>query len=96
MRSKTFEGTVLSVTHDRWFMRNFDRFIVFRQDGYRPDVPGAGARSGVTKFNDEMRRPPLGDGRYEATISPDWRIVRGANGGHLAAMLLRAMSDELG
>jgi ATPase subunit of ABC transporter with duplicated ATPase domains len=29
----TFEGTVLSVTHDRWFMRNFDRFIVFAQDG---------------------------------------------------------------
>ncbi len=30
---ETFEGTVLSVTHDRWFMRNFDRFLVFRQDG---------------------------------------------------------------
>jgi ATPase subunit of ABC transporter with duplicated ATPase domains len=29
----TFEGTVLSVTHDRWFMRNFDRFIVFNEDG---------------------------------------------------------------
>ena len=30
---ETFEGTVLSVTHDRWFMRNFDRFIVFGADG---------------------------------------------------------------
>jgi ATPase subunit of ABC transporter with duplicated ATPase domains len=30
---ETFEGTVLSVTHDRWFMRNFDRFIVFNEDG---------------------------------------------------------------
>ncbi len=30
---ETFEGTVLSVTHDRWFMRNFDRFIVFGEDG---------------------------------------------------------------
>ncbi len=30
---ETFEGTVLSVTHDRWFMRNFDRFLVFREDG---------------------------------------------------------------
>ncbi len=28
-----FEGTVLSVTHDRWFMRSFDRFLVFRRDG---------------------------------------------------------------
>jgi ATPase subunit of ABC transporter with duplicated ATPase domains len=30
---ETFEGTVISVTHDRWFMRNFDRFIVFDGDG---------------------------------------------------------------
>ena len=29
----TFEGTVLAVTHDRWFMRNFDRFLVFHADG---------------------------------------------------------------
>lgn len=30
---ETFEGTVLAVTHDRWFMRNFDRFLVFGEDG---------------------------------------------------------------
>ncbi|MGB7819431.1 MAG: ATP-binding cassette domain-containing protein [Ornithinibacter sp.] len=29
----TFEGTVLAVTHDRWFARGFDRFLVFRADG---------------------------------------------------------------
>ena len=29
----TFEGTVLAVTHDRWFMRNFDRFLIFGSDG---------------------------------------------------------------
>lgn len=28
-----FEGTVLAVTHDRWFMRSFDRFLVFGRDG---------------------------------------------------------------
>lgn len=28
-----FEGTVLAVTHDRWFARTFDRFLVFREDG---------------------------------------------------------------
>ncbi len=28
-----FTGTVLAVTHDRWFMRSFDRFLVFRRDG---------------------------------------------------------------
>lgn len=28
-----FDGTVLAVTHDRWFTRSFDRFVVFRSDG---------------------------------------------------------------
>jgi ATPase subunit of ABC transporter with duplicated ATPase domains len=36
-----FEGTVLAVTHDRWFARGFDRFLVFGADGtvYEPDQP---------------------------------------------------------
>lgn len=28
-----FDGTVLAVTHDRWFTRSFDRFVVFAQSG---------------------------------------------------------------
>ncbi len=28
-----FQGTVLAVTHDRWFARSFDRFLHFRGDG---------------------------------------------------------------
>ncbi|MDT0546205.1 MULTISPECIES: ATP-binding cassette domain-containing protein [Streptomyces] len=28
-----YEGTVLAVTHDRWFARSFDRFLVFGADG---------------------------------------------------------------
>ncbi|WP_147917005.1 ATP-binding cassette domain-containing protein [Ruania zhangjianzhongii] len=28
-----YEGTVLAVTHDRWFARDFDRFLVFGADG---------------------------------------------------------------
>ena len=28
-----FEGTVLAVTHDRWFARSFDRYLVFGSDG---------------------------------------------------------------
>jgi len=28
-----FEGTVLAVTHDRWFARGFDRFLIFGADG---------------------------------------------------------------
>ncbi|MGH3366877.1 MAG: ABC-F family ATP-binding cassette domain-containing protein [Nocardioidaceae bacterium] len=36
-----FEGTVLAVTHDRWFARGFDRFLVFGADGsvYESDAP---------------------------------------------------------
>jgi ATPase subunit of ABC transporter with duplicated ATPase domains len=28
-----FVGTVVAVTHDRWFLRSFDRFVVFDLDG---------------------------------------------------------------
>jgi ATPase subunit of ABC transporter with duplicated ATPase domains len=28
-----FDGTVVAVTHDRWFARSFDRFLVFGADG---------------------------------------------------------------
>jgi len=27
-----FQGTVIAVTHDRWFLRGFDRFVVFNDD----------------------------------------------------------------
>ena len=30
---ESFAGTVLAVTHDRWFTRGFDRFLLFRRDG---------------------------------------------------------------
>jgi ATPase subunit of ABC transporter with duplicated ATPase domains len=29
----SYEGTVLAVTHDRWFARSFDRYLVFGADG---------------------------------------------------------------
>ncbi|MGP9490364.1 ABC-F family ATP-binding cassette domain-containing protein [Glutamicibacter sp. AOP5-A2-7] len=37
----SFEGTVLAVTHDRWFAKSFDRFLVFGSDGkvYESDTP---------------------------------------------------------
>ncbi|MBD7950535.1 ABC-F family ATP-binding cassette domain-containing protein [Oerskovia rustica] len=34
-----FEGTVLAVTHDRWFARGFDRFVVFGSDGRVVETP---------------------------------------------------------
>ncbi|SCK23458.1 ATPase components of ABC transporters with duplicated ATPase domains [Streptomyces sp. SceaMP-e96] len=30
---EAYEGTVVAVTHDRWFARSFDRFLVFGSDG---------------------------------------------------------------
>ncbi|MGW6832227.1 ABC-F family ATP-binding cassette domain-containing protein [Streptomyces sp. NPDC054949] len=30
---EAYEGTVLAVTHDRWFARSFDRYLVFGSDG---------------------------------------------------------------
>ncbi|GAA4110023.1 ATP-binding cassette domain-containing protein [Nocardioides fonticola] len=30
---EAFEGTVVAVTHDRWFARGFDRFLVYGSDG---------------------------------------------------------------
>jgi ATPase subunit of ABC transporter with duplicated ATPase domains len=29
----SFEGTVIAVTHDRWFARTFDRYLIFGADG---------------------------------------------------------------
>ncbi len=34
-----FEGTVIAVTHDRWFARDFDRFWVFQEDGEVVESP---------------------------------------------------------
>jgi ATPase subunit of ABC transporter with duplicated ATPase domains len=38
---EAYEGTVLAVTHDRWFARSMDRFLIFGADGtvYESDEP---------------------------------------------------------
>jgi ATPase subunit of ABC transporter with duplicated ATPase domains len=38
---ESFAGTVVAVTHDRWFARGFDRFLVYGADGhvYESDGP---------------------------------------------------------
>jgi ATPase subunit of ABC transporter with duplicated ATPase domains len=35
----SYEGTVLAVTHDRWFARSFDRYLVFGSDGVVRETP---------------------------------------------------------
>jgi ATPase subunit of ABC transporter with duplicated ATPase domains len=34
-----YEGTVLAVTHDRWFAKSFDRFLIFGSDGGVYEAP---------------------------------------------------------
>jgi ATPase subunit of ABC transporter with duplicated ATPase domains len=38
---EAFDGTVVAVTHDRWFAKGFDRYLVFGRDGsvYESDEP---------------------------------------------------------
>ncbi|MGH3838885.1 MAG: ATP-binding cassette domain-containing protein, partial [Pseudonocardiaceae bacterium] len=37
---ETFDGTVLAVTHDRWFAaRSFDRYLIFGADGHLRESP---------------------------------------------------------
>lgn len=36
-----FDGTVLAVTHDRWFAHGFDRYLVFGSDGIVYEAPEA-------------------------------------------------------
>ena len=36
---EAFDGTVVAVTHDRWFARGFDRFLVFGSDGTVYEAP---------------------------------------------------------
>jgi ATPase subunit of ABC transporter with duplicated ATPase domains len=36
---EAYDGTVLAVTHDRWFARSFDRFLLFSADGTVRETP---------------------------------------------------------
>src|SRR3712207_3519840 len=36
---RAFAGTVVAVTHDRWFARSFDRFLLFTGDGEVTETP---------------------------------------------------------
>jgi sulfate-transporting ATPase len=36
---QAYDGTVIAVTHDRWFTRSFDRFVLFQSDGEVVETP---------------------------------------------------------
>lgn len=45
-----------------------------------------------TRFDRDTRVRPVGEGLFEARLDEGWWIVRGPNGGYLAAVLLNAMA----
>jgi acyl-CoA thioesterase len=49
-----------------------------------------------SKFERDTAVRRVADGTYEGDISRDWWIVRGPNGGYVAAIVLRAMTATLG
>src|SRR4051794_28564217 len=49
----------------------------------------------VAEFDRDTAVQPTGDGVYAATVSPDWSVPRGPNGGYIAALVLRAMEARI-
>lgn len=49
----------------------------------------------MTRFDRDTAVRAIGDGRYEARIDPGWFVVRGPNGGYIAALMLRALADRV-
>lgn len=52
--------------------------------------------SRVTHFDRDTAVTRTGDDEYAATLSRDWWVFTGANGGYIAAVLLRALTDRVG
>jgi acyl-CoA thioesterase len=50
----------------------------------------------VNRFQRDTAAEPLGAGRYAVRIDRGWWVVRGPNGGYVAALLLRALAAEVG
>ena len=46
-------------------------------------------------FDAETAVIPLGDGRYSAGLDRSWWVQRGPNGGYLAAIVLRALTETV-
>jgi acyl-CoA thioesterase len=46
-------------------------------------------------FDRETAVRPLGDGRYESNLDRAWWVHRGPNGGYLAAIVLRALTEAV-
>ena len=49
-----------------------------------------------SRFATDTAVTPVGDHRYAATIDRGWWVLRGPNGGYLAAIVLRAITTDVG
>jgi acyl-CoA thioesterase len=52
--------------------------------------------AGTFDFDRETAVRPLGHGRYESGLDRAWWVHRGPNGGYLAAIVLRALTEAVG
>jgi acyl-CoA thioesterase len=50
----------------------------------------------MTRFDTDTAVRPDGDGAFAARMDPGWWIVRGPNGGYVAAIVLRALTAAVG
>jgi acyl-CoA thioesterase len=48
-----------------------------------------------TDFDRDTAAEPLGAGRHRVRFDPRWRVVRGPNGGYVAAVLVNAIKAEV-
>ena len=71
---EAFEGTVLAVTHDRWFARSFDRYLVFGSDGRVRETAGAGVGRAAGGARPRLGAPVRGPGRASAFGGPGPRM----------------------
>ena len=60
-----FEGTVVAVTHDRWFLRGLDRFLLFPLDGSVGEA--FDAETAIAMLNDPTYVPGPGSFKFLTT-----------------------------
>jgi acyl-CoA thioesterase len=49
-----------------------------------------------SRFDRDTEALPLGGGAYQVRVDPGWWVVRGPNGGYIAALLVRALEQAVG
>ena len=57
---------------------------------------GAYAGAVQSRFDRDTEARPLGNGAFEVRIDRGWWVVRGPNGGYIAALLVRALEHAVG